>query len=281
MRRGLRAQFSGSRQLGTFTKLHDFCLGTHYPHCPDGSEIYGGLVEGTNGNLYGTAQSGGAASSGTIFGITKGGRLAILYSFCALTNCADGRGPYASPVQHTNGNFYGTTTNPEGTIFSMSLSLRPFVSVMRSSGIVGQTEGILGQGFTGATSVSFNGAPAPFTIQSDTYLTATVPAGATTGFVTVTTPSGTLKSNRKFRVTPQILSFSPASGPVGTSVAITGNSFMGANAVVLGSGLSMSFTVDSDTQITATVPSGAKTGSIGVRTPAGQIRSATNFTVTP
>jgi hypothetical protein len=65
------------------------------------------------------------------------------------------------------------------------------------------------QGFTGTTNVSFNGASASFTVVSDTYLTATVPSGATTGFVNVTTPGGTLKSNRMFLVTPTILSFSP------------------------------------------------------------------------
>jgi hypothetical protein len=69
-------------------------------------------------------------------------------------------------------------------------------------GKVGQTRGILGQGFTGTTSVSFNGIPAIFTVVRDTFLTATVPSGATTGFVTVTTPSGTLTSNQKFRVSP-------------------------------------------------------------------------------
>jgi hypothetical protein len=54
----------------------------------------------------------------------------------------------------------------------------------------------------GATGVSFNGTGANFTIQSDTYLTATIPQGATTGFVTVTTSGGTLQSNVAFRVKP-------------------------------------------------------------------------------
>ena len=71
---------------------------------------------------------------------------------------------------------------------------------MSISGNVGKTVEILGQGFTGTTSVSFNGAPATFKVVSATYLTATVPSGATTGFVTVVTPSGTLTSNKKFQV---------------------------------------------------------------------------------
>jgi len=49
--------------------------------------------------------------------------------------------------------------------------------------------------------VSFNGTAATFTVVSSTEITTTVPSGATTGFVTVTSPSGELKSNKKFRVT--------------------------------------------------------------------------------
>lgn len=121
----------------------------------------------------------------------------------------------------------------------------------------------------------------PFTIQSDTYLTATVPAGATAGFVTVTTPSGTLISNKTFRVVPQIKSFTPTSGPIGTSVVITGSGFAGAIHAHFGGVLAASFTVDSDTQITATVPSGAATGKVSVCTRGESAQSANSFTVTP
>jgi uncharacterized protein (TIGR03437 family) len=57
---------------------------------------------------------------------------------------------------------------------------------------------ILGNGLTGSTSVTFNGVEATFTVESDTYIKATVPAGATTGMVSVVTPSGTLNSNPRF-----------------------------------------------------------------------------------
>jgi uncharacterized protein (TIGR03437 family) len=67
---------------------------------------------------------------------------------------------------------------------------------------MGQTGGILGQGFTGTTSVALNGIQASFTVVSDTFINATVPAGATTGYVTVTTPTGTLTSNVPFHVIP-------------------------------------------------------------------------------
>jgi hypothetical protein len=61
---------------------------------------------------------------------------------------------------------------------------------------------LVGQGFTGTTAVSLNGTPATFTVVSDTFIRATVPAGATSGYVTVTTPEGTLTSNVPFRVIP-------------------------------------------------------------------------------
>jgi len=71
-----------------------------------------------------------------------------------------------------------------------------------TSGRIGKTIEILGQGLTGSTGVSFNGTAANFQVVSDTYLTAVVPSGATTGFVTVTTPGGPLTSNKQFRVKP-------------------------------------------------------------------------------
>jgi IPT/TIG domain-containing protein len=75
-------------------------------------------------------------------------------------------------------------------------------SLMSTTGRVGKTVEVLGQGFTGTTAVSFNGTAATFNVWSDTYLQTTVPTGATTSFVTVTTPSGTLTSNKQFRVKP-------------------------------------------------------------------------------
>ena len=169
-----------------------------------------------------------------------------------------------------------------GTVFKLSVGLGPFVIFIRNSAKVGQTAQILGQGFTGTSSVSFNGTPATFTIKSGTYLTATVPAGATTGFVTVTTTNGTLKSNQIFRVPPQIFQISPTSGPVGTSVIITGQSLTKTREVLLGPEyVPVSFTVDSDTQITAFIPGGAAGGKFTVRTSGGTAMSPVGFDITP
>jgi hypothetical protein len=82
------------------------------------------------------------------------------------------------------------------------VGLGAFVEALPYAAKAAKTIKILGQGMTGTTTVSFNGTSASFSVKSDTYLTATVPAGATTGFVTVTTPSGPLKSNKQFRVLP-------------------------------------------------------------------------------
>ena len=195
------------------TTLYSFC------GCTDGSYPQG-LVQATDGNFYGTTIAGGT-NGGTVFAITPSGSLTTLYTFCSQSGCTDGQSPDGELAQDTNGNFYGTTafggTSDDcefgcGTVFSLSTGLGPFVSFVRNPAKVGQTFGILGQGLNGTTGVLLDGAPATFIVKSDTLLEATVPAGATTGPVTVTTPSGTLTSNVPFRVLPQLLSFNPPSG---------------------------------------------------------------------
>jgi hypothetical protein len=81
------------------------------------------------------------------------------------------------------------------------MGLGPFVALVSYTGKVGSTAQILGQGLTGTTSVTFNGVAATsFNVASDTYITAVVPSGATAGAVVVTTPGGTLTSNKNFRI---------------------------------------------------------------------------------
>ena len=231
---------------GAFSSLHSFDY-------TDGAFPYDGLVQATNGNFYGTTESGGTNSAGTVFSITSAGALTTLYNFCSQPNCSDGFGPDAGLTQATNGSFYGTTvqggvnygtifsitaggafnslhsfdstdgaypyggfvqaTNGTlygttgdggdegyGTFFSVAVGLNPFVETLPTSGKVGAAVTILGTDLTGATSVTFNGTLATFTVQSNTEIKTTVPHGATTGNVEVTTPSGTLTSNVNFRV---------------------------------------------------------------------------------
>jgi len=163
------------------------------------------------------------------------------------------------------------------TAFLEGLSFSPFTPTF---GPVGTVVAITGASFTGATAVTFNGTAATsFTVASDTSITATVPTRATTGPITVTTPSGTSSpTTTRFTVTPTLTSFTPANGSVGTVVTITGTTFFGATAVTFNRGAA-SFGVGSDTSITATVPASATTGAIVVTTLDGTATSATSFTV--
>jgi uncharacterized repeat protein (TIGR03803 family) len=225
---------------GQFTLLHSF-------GGSDGEFPVGGLVQGADGDFYGTTEQGGASSIGTVFKITSAGAFTSLLSFGgtdtggepfapliqaadgnfygtsyygtifqmiaagALTTLhgfsgTDGQNPEGGLAQHTNGTLYGVTyrggTRDYGVVYSLNTGLGAFVKTLPTSGKVGAKIGILGTGLTGTTDVTINGTPASFTVASDTFITATVPSGATTGSVEVTTPSGTLTSNVSFRVVP-------------------------------------------------------------------------------
>lgn len=262
---------------GAITILHNFpASGTG-----DGNNPIAGLVQATDGNFYGACFAGGTLNNGVLFKISSTGVYSVLYNF----DKTSGASPESNLVQHTNGAIYAMAlaggANGYGVFYSLNVGLGPFVKIVQPFGKVGSPAEVLGQGFTGTSSVKINGKAATFTVVSDTYLTAKVPAGATTGTLTVVTPSGTLNSNVKFRVTPTILSFAPASGPVGTSVVLTGNSLTRATKVTFGGIAAAVFTVNSDTQVTATVPAGAMTGKIAITTPGGTATSSTSFTVTP
>jgi uncharacterized repeat protein (TIGR03803 family) len=178
---------------GVLTNLYYFSGGV------EGSEP-NWLVEGTDGNFYGTAYSGGASNYGVIFKITPEGAYTNLYSFA---NAGDGEDPDVL-IQGTDGNFYGATYGVEndnnGTIFRLSVGLAPFVRTVQSGGPVGETVTILGTDLTGATGVSFHGVAAQFTVISPTEIRTVVPSGASTGRVQVATPTGTLSTPAGFVV---------------------------------------------------------------------------------
>jgi uncharacterized repeat protein (TIGR03803 family) len=182
---------------GTLTTLYSFCVESG---CPTGPAS---LVQATDGNFYGTS-IGGTYDEGTVFEFAPTGSFTTLYNFCPQAGCADGELP-RGVLQATDGTFYGTTSaggaNNGGTVFSLSVGLGPFVKTVPVAGKVKANVIVLGNNLTGTTKVSFNGTAATFTVVSDTEITATVPTGATTGKIVVTTPSGKLKSNLVFRVT--------------------------------------------------------------------------------
>ncbi len=168
----------------------------------DGMSPQAGVTEGTDGNLYGTTEFGGKFNQGTLYQVSKTGTYRQLYGF---SDKVGGKQPVGSLLQDTNGTFYGTASlggkNSIGTVYSLDMSLARFAALLVYEGKIASSAQILGQGFTGTKSVTFNGVPATsFSVVSDTYMTAVVPAGATTGNVVVTTPTGTLTSNKPFTV---------------------------------------------------------------------------------
>jgi hypothetical protein len=168
----------------------------------------------------------------------------------------------------------GPTATDDIIAFLEGISFSPFAPTFGPAGTV-----VTITGFTGTTAVSFNGATATFTEGPPGTITATVPAGATTGPITVTTASsGPLVTTTRFTVTPAIISFAPTFGAVGTGVTITGTNFTGATSVKFG-GTVAAFTVSNSGTVTTTVPPGATTGPIIVTTLDGTATSA-SFTVT-
>jgi hypothetical protein len=174
----------------------------------------------------------------------------------------------------------GTATSATSFTVSAMPSITAFAPVAGNAGTVVT---ISGANFTGATDVSFGGVSATFTVNSPTQITATVPVGAATGKISVATPSGAVQSATVFTVTttPVVSGFSPASGAIGSSVTIRGANFVTVNALKFNGVSSTTLTVDSPTQITATVPIGATSGPISVTTANGTTQSAASFTVIP
>ncbi len=195
---------------GQYSLVNSLATSSHF------GSPYSQPILGSDGNLYGMMDGGGSGSwvgrvRGAIYRVSTTGDSKTLYAFC---QCGSGTGfnPISGLFQGTDGNLYGTTafggigpdTNEDwgyGTVFQYSSGLGPIVETVPVAGKAGQKVLILGNNLTGTTSVTFNGMNASFTVVSDTYIKATVPVGATTGKVSVATPSGTLNSNPQFRIT--------------------------------------------------------------------------------
>lgn len=186
------------------------------------------------------------------------------------------------PVGATSGtvavtNVYGTGTST--TNFTV-IPVPTLTALSSSIGTRGTSVTITGTGFTWATQVQFNGITAVFTIVNNTTITTTVPSTATTGLVTVTSPAGLATSSGVYTVVlaPTVTSFTPSSGPAGSTVSISGTNFQFVTNVRF-NGLDAVYTVNSSTLITAIVPNGATTGAISVVNGSGTGTSGTNYTV--
>ena len=123
----------------------------------DGDNPISPLVQGTDGNFYGTVSYGEKHPNfGTIFKITPSGKFTTLHNF----DSTHGAYPYAGLIQATNGEFYGATYAGGsstacsfgcGTVFSLSVGLDPFIDTLPNSGKVGAVIRILGTNLTGTT----------------------------------------------------------------------------------------------------------------------------------
>jgi len=180
---------------GQYTLLHTFPAGT------SGNVTM--LIEGSDGKIYGATEGSGGGSGSRIFSITTSGQYAVVYNM----NSLDGQCP-CTLVQGSDGIIYGTAQNygatGAGTIFALDAGLPKPAPRARefspASGAAGAKVRIWGSNLFSAK-VEFNGVAAPGAHSSGpNYLWATVPAGATTGPITVTTPGGTSTTLASFTV---------------------------------------------------------------------------------
>jgi len=246
---------------GTLTTLYSFCS---QGGCTDGANPEAGLVQATNGGLYGTTEAGGANGAGTVFKITPSGTLTTLHSFCSQSGCTDGAYPEAGLVQATNGDLYGTTNvggayggpyaDSGGTVFKISAS--GTLTTLYS--------------FCFQTSCGDGAFPAGGLVQAtdgNFYGTASYGEAGNDGSVfSLNVGLGPFVETQ------------PTSGKVGAAVKVLGTNLTGATGVTFNGGAAV-FTVVSPSLITTTVPAGATTGKVQVVTPGGTLSSNVPFRV--
>jgi hypothetical protein len=248
----------------------------------------GPTAGGTAVRITGTNLTGATAVS---FGGTPAASF-VVQSATSIQAVSPARAAGPAPVTVTTA---GGTSAPVAFTYQAPTTAPPVVVLV--SPLVGPAAGgtavtITGSGFTGATAVTIGGTAATsFTVDSDTTISATTPAGGPgPAAVSVTTPAGTSAVPGLFTylplppLPPVVLLVAPLTGPVtgGTAVTITGTGFTGATAVEFDGVPATSFTVDSDTTISATTPAHAA-GPVGVSvtTPAGSSVVPGLFTYLP
>ena len=232
-----------------------------------------------------TPTGGPAGTTVTINGSGFTGASAVAFNGTSATYTVTSNSQISATVPSSANSGPITVTTPAGSTTSsgsFTLTSAPTISGFTpTGGPAGTTVTINGSGFTGASAVAFNGTSATYTVTSNSQISATVPSSANSGPITVTTPAGSTTSSGSFTLTsaPTISGFTPTGGPAGTTVTINGSGFTGASAVAF-NGTSATYTVTSNSQISATVPSSANSGPITVTTPAGSTTSSGSFTLT-
>jgi uncharacterized repeat protein (TIGR03803 family) len=170
------------------------------------------LFLASDGNLWDTNFEDSTATLGSVFSINpQNGAALQTFSF----DGANGDEPGAGVIQAADGTLVGTTTHggtisggssefADGTVWTLNAGLpapAPAITLLNStSGSVGSTVLINGHNFIGTTAVSFNGVSASFRVLNTQFVSATVPADATTGPIEVTNLGGTATSTQSFNV---------------------------------------------------------------------------------
>ncbi len=294
---------------GMLTTLYGFCSQSQ---CADGNYPVAGLVQASNGDLYGTTKYGGTSivcgyGCGTAFKITPDGRLTTLHSFCSEggSNCTDGYSPQTGLIQASNGDLYGTTfgsifkITPAGvltTLYSFCYSYGYCSGASDPSGLVQATNGnFYGTTYFGgpdcATYVSgcgtifeFNRSGVLTTLYTFSCSQSQCADGANPYTELVQDTNGTFygtTSSTVFSLSVGLGPFVetlPTSGKVGAAVKILGTDLTGATSVTF-NGTGAVFNVVSPFLITTTVPASATTGKVEVLRPSGTLSSNAPFRV--
>lgn len=256
-----------STPTGTFTTVYNFMC-THSSACANGADPHAGLIQASNGELYGTTTNGGAGqgpgtfTAGTVFEITLGGTLATLNSFCYQSVCPQGSEVQAALIQASDGNLYGTSTANGtlngGTVFSLSL------------------------GGTLTTVYSF--CYGKGCMDSGYYPDSGLVQDTNGDFYGTTSLGGSNYDGTIFRLSTGLGPFvkaQPSFGKVGTAVTILGTNLTGASSVTF-NGTAASFAVNSTgSAISTTVPPGATSGKVQVVKPGGILSGNVPFLVRP
>lgn len=260
---------------GVLTTLYSFCSEMVGFACTDGASPYAGLIQGSDGNFYGTTYGGGANDAsnnggGTVFRISPTGALTTLYSFCSQggDQCTDGYILVAGLVQATDGNFYGTTltggancgsTGGCGTLFRLDPT-GALTTLYNFCSQAGCTDGAYPVStLIQATNGSFYGT----TQDGGTNCPSSGGCGTVFGMSVGLGP---------------FVEALPNSGKIGQAVKILGTGLTGATNVSF-NGTAAVFKVPSGSEITTAVPAGATTGPIQVVTPNGTLLSNVPFQV--
>lgn len=240
---------------GTPKTIYKFCKGGAGSHpCLDGSQP-DGLVEGLDGNFYGVASGAGVHGGGVFFKVTRYGGLTVLYNFCSLTGCADGIGPTGLTLG-SDGNFYGTTANlgSNGAVPNTIFQITP----------------------TGVYTVLYS-----TDVQTQSSVLS-VMQSTDGNFYGTNSLGGANNLGTFFKISTGLGPFVKALRPyghIGQTAYILGTGLTGSSSVTFNGTAATTFSVVSDSEITAVIPTGATTGTLQVVTPGGTLSSVVKFQV--